>query len=250
MDAESSGGRSSRFDPTIAFVPDSPPRGPRIDLNRASLEELRPLPGVDRVRAGRIIAARAERRFAHVDELLTRGVLPGSVFAKVRGRVRADFMDEPYLAGVSPAGGAMRAARASVLEVRFEDSQSGVRLVQLQAQSVSHTLDLSREVTRNERRRGVIAFDLPPMARGMMNVSAAVYDGAGGRDQIDRTLPILPDAGELTVTAFPAGGSLRTATGAARPTPEGDFICSAGGSDGRDTSRSRRCLPGGPICPD
>ena len=240
MDATSTGGRSDRFAPTITFVRDSAPRAPRIDLNRATVAQLLPLPGVDRIRAARILAARRERRFAHVDELLARGVLPASVFRRVRGRVRADFMDEPYLSGIVPSAGKLRAGQPSTLEVRFEDSQPGVRLIQLHVDSVSHSLELSREVTREERRRGVVAFDLPGMAPGVMNVRASVYDGAGSRDRIDGTLPVIPDPGELTVAAYPAGGSLRTAAGAARSTPEGDFICSAAFEFANGTRGERR----------
>ena len=240
MDAESSGGRSARFAPTLTFTDDSPARGPRIDLNRATAAQLLPLPGVDRVRAGRIVASRRKRRFGHVDELLSRGVLPVSVFRRVRGRVRADFMEEPYLTGIAPSGGAMRRDQPSVLEVRFEDSAAGVRLVQLHAHSVSHSLELSREVTRAERRRGVVAFELPGMAEGVMNVSAALYDGAGARDRLTGTIPILPDPRELTITGHPSGGSLRTATGAARPTPRGDFLCSAAFVFANGTGTERR----------
>ena len=227
MDATATGGRSDRFDPTLTFARDDPPRAPRIDLNRATLEQLLPLPGVDRVRAGRILEARRKRRFAHVDELLSRGVLPPSVFRRVRGRVRADFMEEPYLAGIAPSGGKMRRGQPSVLQLRFEDSEAGVRLANVQAHSVSHSLDLSREVTREERRRGVIAFELPGMAQGVVNVEAALYDGAGARDRLTSSLTVLPNPGELTITAFPAGGSLRTVNGAARPTSDGGYLCSA-----------------------
>jgi Helix-hairpin-helix motif len=239
MDATSAGGRSAR-PPTITFVRDDADRRPRIDLNRATLEQLLPLPGVGKVRGGRIVAARAQRRFSHVDELITRGVLPGSVFARVRSLVQADFMDEPYLTGIGAAGGTPRAATPSVLEVRFEDSAAGVRLIRLNAHSVSHSLDLTREVTREERRRGVIAFELPPMAQGVMNTEAVLYDGTGGRDQYARTLRILPEPGELVITPYPTGGSLRTVNGAPRPTSDGGLLCSAAFDFANGTRTERR----------
>jgi competence protein ComEA len=49
--------------------------GGLVNLNRASQSELEALPGIGPVTAERIIAARAERPFATLDELVTREVL-------------------------------------------------------------------------------------------------------------------------------------------------------------------------------
>ncbi len=59
----------------------------RIDLNRASATELDTLPGVGPVTAAKIIAAREERPFQTVDELVARKVVSASVLAKIRGLV-------------------------------------------------------------------------------------------------------------------------------------------------------------------
>ncbi len=58
--------------------------GALIDLNRASTTELDTLPGIGPVTAAKIIAAREERAFQAVDELLARKVVSASVLAKIR----------------------------------------------------------------------------------------------------------------------------------------------------------------------
>lgn len=65
--------------------PGSVPR--RVDLNRASAEELETLPGVGPALAGRILDARRQRPFASVDDLLrVRGIGPATV-ERLRARV-------------------------------------------------------------------------------------------------------------------------------------------------------------------
>ena len=51
-----------------------------VDLNSATAAELEELPGIEPVYEGRIIEARALRRFGSVDELVGREVIPEHVF--------------------------------------------------------------------------------------------------------------------------------------------------------------------------
>jgi competence protein ComEA len=61
----------------------------RIDINRADQAELETLPGIGPVTAGKIIAARNERRFESVRDLRTRGLVGESVFADIKSRLSA-----------------------------------------------------------------------------------------------------------------------------------------------------------------
>jgi competence protein ComEA len=55
-----------------------------IDLNHATAAELDTLPGVGPVTADRIIASRAEKPFASVDELKERGLIGAKAFEKIQ----------------------------------------------------------------------------------------------------------------------------------------------------------------------
>jgi competence protein ComEA len=60
-----------------------------LDLNRASAPQLEALPGIGRVTAEAILAARERQPFASSDELLTRGLTSARVYEQVRDLVTA-----------------------------------------------------------------------------------------------------------------------------------------------------------------
>lgn len=61
--------------------------GGLVDLNSASPEELDALPGIGPVTVEKIVAARAERPFASLDELVTRKVMTAAQLDKIRDLV-------------------------------------------------------------------------------------------------------------------------------------------------------------------
>ena len=80
----------SRDDPTpSADGPGEPASGAGglVNLNRASATELEALPGIGPATAAKIVAARAERPFARVDDLLERKLVSSKVLESIRGLV-------------------------------------------------------------------------------------------------------------------------------------------------------------------
>lgn len=63
----------------------------RVDLNRASVDDLLKLPGMTRTWAGRIVRFRPYRA---KNELLDRGVLPSEVYARIKDSIVA-HRDKP-----------------------------------------------------------------------------------------------------------------------------------------------------------
>ncbi len=63
----------------------------RVDLNRASVDDLLKIPGMTRTWAGRIVRFRPYRA---KNELLDRGVLPSEVYARIKDSIVA-HRDKP-----------------------------------------------------------------------------------------------------------------------------------------------------------
>jgi competence protein ComEA len=70
-----------------APVPGGSKASGRVDLNTATPEELDALPGIGPVTVQKIVAARQERPFASLDELVERKALSASQLAKIRDLV-------------------------------------------------------------------------------------------------------------------------------------------------------------------
>lgn len=60
------------------------PRTSLIDINSATLTDLRSLPGIGTVKARKIVAGRP---YASVDDLKSRKILPNSTYDKIRDRI-------------------------------------------------------------------------------------------------------------------------------------------------------------------
>jgi DNA uptake protein ComE-like DNA-binding protein len=64
----------------------STPQTSLIDINSATLTDLRSLPGIGTVKAREIVAGRP---YASVDDLKTRKILPKATYDKIRDRISA-----------------------------------------------------------------------------------------------------------------------------------------------------------------
>lgn len=68
------------------------PSEKQIDINRASREQLKTLPGIGDVEAGKIIAGRP---YVSKADLVTRNVLPEALYISIRYRIIAIPADKP-----------------------------------------------------------------------------------------------------------------------------------------------------------
>ena len=68
----------------MANSPASAATGGKVDLNKATAEQLDTLPGIGPATAAKIVAARAEAPFLIVDELKTRGIISDRVLQQIR----------------------------------------------------------------------------------------------------------------------------------------------------------------------
>lgn len=219
------GGRSNLLRPTITFVDDTPARAPRIDLNKADAKSLTRLPGIGEVTARRIIEARESRTIRTAEDLAVTGVISNRVLGDISNLVGTDRARTPLLTEISTDPPRAIYEKPFRLLVAFDDSSSGVSLVRLQAESVSHSLDLVREVSEDQRRKWQVIFDMPAMAAGVLNVQVSVYDAAGNKDYMARTLHVFHNP--ASVIFYPSERSLRIARGAAQKKSDGKFHCNS-----------------------
>ena len=87
-----------------AAVSASEPESNLIDLNSASLKELRSLPGIGNVYSRKIVEGRPYQR---VDDLRTRNILPKGTYASIRDQVVAKPENRTQMGG--PAAETARA---------------------------------------------------------------------------------------------------------------------------------------------
>ena len=72
--------------PPVALGKAAPAHADLMDINTATEDQLKTLPGIDAVYAGKIVAGRP---YKNKTELLTRKILPRGTYAKIRYRIIA-----------------------------------------------------------------------------------------------------------------------------------------------------------------
>ena len=226
----------SQYAATITFVPDSLQLGRRIDLNTASVAELTRLPGIGPATAKRIVAARTRAEFHHPAELVDKGLVPTRLLPVLLELTGAKVSDVPHIANITTDPEHIRHHEPYRLSVTFDDSAAGVRLVRLQLDSISHSLDLAREVTPDETAQQRIDLDLPAMEDGPMNVEVTLYDTKGKKGYLARTMQIFHNP--PTVNVFPSERTARLSNGAALLKSDGNFHCDSAWSIVNGTSSS------------
>lgn len=224
MEPTSGGGVDQRFQPTITFVADTPLRAKRVDINTAATRDLVRLPGIGPATAKRILADRRRRPFIDPGDLIARGLLPATVLENLRTAARTETSEKPVLRSVETAPDRVLYHKPFALELHFDDSRSGVRLARLQVESMSHSLDLVREVDDAEREKGIKAFELPAMEAGAMNIEASIYDNAGNKDYVSTTGMVYHNP--AFAIFWPSERSARLSNGAAL-LRSGSFQCNS-----------------------
>lgn len=223
MDVEA--GRSDQFRPTIAFLSESRSSPGRIDLNHAAIRELRRLPGVGSTTARRIIDARADASILHSSDLVARGVLTDRQLLEVSRRARGTASNNPDITGVSSQPDPIPYRTPFTLAVDFKDSLSGVSLLRLQVESMSHSMDLVHEVDDEERADGRVVIELPGMEAGPAEVEVSVFDRTGNSDYFATTLQVLHNP--PFVWFWPSERTARLSRGAALLKSDGRFHCNS-----------------------
>jgi hypothetical protein len=236
---KSEGGISQSIKPSITFVEDSPRRVKAIDLNTATLKQLQTIPGITAATASKIVAARKEKAFVDISELNSRKVVTSSTFDKIQAHFFLNRVStRPFIHAVTTTPQYVIYNKAFKLAVGFTNSRAGVRLVRLQADSISHSIDIVREVSKKEAANGKIVFDMPGMEDGVMNVQAALYDEAGNKDYYATTIIIFHNP--PTVRFSPSERSLRLTSGAALMKTDGQFHCDANFTISNGTASTAR----------
>jgi len=158
---------------------------------------------------------------------VARDILDDKTFSRVRESIHGLITTRPFLHEITPEPHPVIAGKSFGLRIAFADSQAGVRLISLRVESVDLSLHRVREVAEEELRNGVIVESLPPLAVGMVEVQATLYDNAGRADQFTQSFPVFR-ANPVIVIFYPSGRSLRLSNGAAAYSDTADtFACNA-----------------------
>lgn len=223
MDVEA--GRNEAFKPTIAFLAESPGKPGRVDLNRASIGDLRRLPGVGPATARRIVAARDDAAILHSTDLVARRVLTDRQLAGLARAARGATSTHPDITGVSTQPDPVPYRTPFTLATAFNDSRSGVVLLRLQVESMSHSVDLVHEVDDDERAAGQVVMELPGMEAGPAEVEVSVFDRDGNTDYHATTVQVFHNP--PFVWFWPSERTARLSRGAALRRSDGSFHCNS-----------------------